>query len=156
MADKPVLYPQWASNDVVDPISQQYNVVEPPLEKKTDGWFLGEKPNRQWWNWFQRLVYDWIVWLDQQESQNVTTDDAGVGLFPIDNALIEISAVDLDDPTSIYKATGIKLPGVAPQFAAASVISTNLTLGVGTVGGTQAILGGTNVIVTGLSRVIPT
>lgn len=156
MVDKPIVYPQWASNDVQDPISQQFNVVEPPLEKKTDGWFLGEKPNRQWWNWFQRTVYDWILWLDQQTATTVTTNDLGVGLFPVDNALIEITAVDLDDPTSIYKATGIKLPGVAPQFSTAYPTPVNLSLGVGTVGGDQPILGGTNVIVTGLSRVIPT
>ena len=155
MVDKPVLYPQWASNDVQDPLSQQFNVVEPPLEKKTDGWFLGEKPNRQWWNWFQRTTYDWIVWFDQQTATTTTTDDAGVALFSVDNALIEITAVDLDDPTSIYKASGIKLPGVVPQFAPASVVSNNLSLGIGTIAGNQPILGGTNVIVTGLSKVIP-
>jgi len=155
MANKPILYPEWASQDIQDPISQQFNVVEPPLEKKTDGWFLGEKPNRQWWNWYQRLVYDWILWLDQQTSTVVTTDASGVLLFPVPNSLIEISAIDLDDPTSIYKATGIKLLASAPQFAPASIISTNLTLGVGTIAGTQPILGGTNVIVTATSRKIP-
>jgi hypothetical protein len=156
MVDKPSVFPQWASNDVQDPISQQFNVVEPPLEKKTDGWFLGEKPNRQWWNWFQRTVYDWILWLNQQESYTVTTDDAGVGLFTVNDALITITAVDLDDPTSVLEATGIKVAGQPPQFAASSIVATNLALGVGTVGGTQAVTGGTNVIVTGISRVIPT
>ena len=156
MADKPVVLPQWASNDVQDPISQQWNVVEPPLEKKTDGWFLGEKPNRQWWNWFQRTVYDWILWLDQQESQNVTTTDAGIGLFPIDGALITITAVDLDDDTLVYQATGIKLAGDPPVFAPASIVANGLALGVGTLTGDQPITGGTNVIVTGTSRIIPT
>lgn len=156
MADKPIVYPQWASNNVQDPISQQFNVVEPPLEKKTDGWFLGEKPNRQWWNWFQRTVYDWILWLDQQEAQNVTTGAAGVGLFPINNALITITAVDLDDSTLFYQATGIKLVGAAPAFAAGSIMSNGLALGVGTSSGNQPITGGTNVIITGRSSIIPT
>ena len=155
MVSKPVLYPQWASNDVQDPISLQFNVVEPPLEKKTDGYFLGEKPNRQWWNWALRTIYDWIRWLDQQTATSVTTDDAGVGLFPVDNALIEITAVDLDDPTSIYKASGIKLPGAVPQFAPVSIVSNNLTLGTGTIAGNQPIIGGTNVVVTSISKVIP-
>lgn len=155
MADKPVLYPQWASDNVQDPISQQWNVVEPPLEKKTDGWFLGEKPNRQWWNWFQRTVYDWIVWLDQQQSQDVTTNASGVGLFPIDNALITIQAVDLSDSTKVYWATGIKTPGNPPVFAASSITATGLSLGTGTSSGNQPILGGSaNVIVTATSRII--
>lgn len=156
MVDKPTVFPQWASDNVQDPISQQFNVVEPPLEKKTDGWFLGEKPNRQWWNWFQRTVYDWILWLNQQEEQNVTTDASGVGLFPINDALITITAVDLDDSTLFYQATGIKTAGNVPAFAPASVVSNGLALGAGTTSGNQAITGGTNVVITGMSRVIPT
>lgn len=156
MVDKPTILPQWATDDIQDPISQQFNVVEPPLEKKTDGWFLGEKPNRQWWNWLHRQAYLWLQWLDQQESMNVTTDDTGAVLFPVDNALITIVAVDLDDSTKFYQATGIKMPGVAPAFAAGSIVNSGLTLGVGTTSGIQPILGGTNVVVTGTSRVIPT
>lgn len=155
MVDKPIVYPQWASDDVQDPISQQYNVVEPPLEKKTDGWFLGEKPNRQWWNWFQRTVYDWILWLSQQESQSVTTDANGVGLFPTNDAQITITAVDLADSTKFLWATGIKTAGNPPAFAAGSLVSSGLSLGAGTNTGNQIITGGTNVVVTGLSRVIP-
>lgn len=156
MVDKPSVFPQWASDNVQDPISQQFNVVEPPLEKKTDGWFLGEKPNRQWWNWFQRTVYDWILWLNQQEEMNVTTDATGVGLFPVNDALITIQAVDLADSTKFYWATGIKTAGNAPAFAPSSVTSNGLSLGAGTSSGNQAITGGANVIVTGTSRVIPT
>lgn len=156
MVDKPTVLPEWATNDVQDPISQQFNVVEPPLEKKTDGWFLGEKPNRQWWNWLHRQTYLWLQWLNQQESYNVTTDATGAGLFTVDNAMITIKAVDLADPTKYYQATGIKLPGVVPQFAPGSVQSNGLALGVGTTSGNQPITGGANVIVTGTSSVIPT
>lgn len=59
---EPVL-PQWASQDVIDPLSGQYNVVEPPLEVKQEGWRLGEKPNRQWWNWFNRQTYECLAYL---------------------------------------------------------------------------------------------
>lgn len=52
----PIL-PQWATDDVLNTESGQYNVVEPPTEKKLAGWDLREKPNRQWWNWFQRQTY---------------------------------------------------------------------------------------------------
>lgn len=154
MALKPSVYPQWASEDVQDTVSQQWNVVIPPLEKRQIGWSLGEKGPRQWFNWLFRTTYDWIVWFDQQTAGSTTTD-TGIGLFPVNNALIEISAVDLDDPTSVYKATGIKVAGQPPQFAPASVVSNNLSLGAGTISGTQPILGGTNVIVTSSYRVIP-
>lgn len=156
MVSKPTVLPQWATNDVQDPISQQFNVVEPPLEKKTDGWFLGEKPNRQWWNWLHRQTYLWLQWLNQQEARNVTTNASGVGLFTVDNALITIKAVDLSDSTKYYQATGIKLNGAAPAFAAGSVQSNGLALGVGTSSGNQPITGGANVIITGTSSVIPT
>lgn len=67
----PVL-PEWATDDIQDPVSQQYNVVEPPTEKKSDGWFLGEKPNRQWWNWLQRQTYLCLVDLYTRVAAIVT------------------------------------------------------------------------------------
>lgn len=60
MIPQPTELPEWATIDVQDPISGQYNVVTPPTEVKLEGWRIGEKPNRQWWNWFNRTVYDWI------------------------------------------------------------------------------------------------
>ena len=60
MIPMPSELPEWATLDIQDPISGQYNVVTPPAEVKLEGWRLGEKPNRQWWNWFNRTVYDWI------------------------------------------------------------------------------------------------
>lgn len=63
MSIPPADLPEWASNDVQDPVSGQFNVVEPPTEVKQEGWRYLEKPNRQWWNWFNRTVYDWIVYL---------------------------------------------------------------------------------------------
>lgn len=153
MADKPTVLPQWASDLVQNEITGQYNVVEPPTEKKEDGWFYQEKPNRQWWNWLHRQTYLWLAWLSQQEAQKVVTDDAGLGLFPTDDALITISAVDLDDPTSFFTGTGIKVAGQPPQFAITD--SLNLALGAGTITGDQPITGGTNVIVTGTTSIIP-
>jgi hypothetical protein len=155
MVLKPTILPQWATNDVQSPESGQYNVVEPPLEVKLAGWPFDVKPNRQWWNWFQRQSYLFIQWLTQQESYTVTTDGDGIGLFLTENALIKITAVDLDDPTSVYQATGIKLPGLAPQFIPATIVANNLSLGLATASGNVEILGGTNIIVTGFSRPLP-
>ena len=153
MMPEPTVLPEWAMQDVLNDVSGQYNVVEPPSEKKLEGWAFGEKPNRQWWNWFQRQCALWIAYFRQQEAMNVVTDENGIGLFPIDGALIQLNAVDLDDPTKYFNATGIKVAGQPPQFAATG--SSGLALGVGTITGNQPITGGTNVIINGITRVIP-
>lgn len=79
----PVL-PQWATDDIQNDISGQYNVVEPPTEKKLAGWELGEKPNRQWWNWLARQTYLCLEDL-QTRVGDITTDiDApGIPFVPV-------------------------------------------------------------------------
>lgn len=69
----PVL-PEWATQDIQNDESGQFNVVEPPPEKKLAGWALGEKPNRQWWNWLQRQTYLCLDYLFTQ----VATIDANI------------------------------------------------------------------------------
>lgn len=64
MTPKPSVLPEWALDDVQDGITGQYNVVEPPTEKKLVGWNYQEKPNRQYWNWFQRQCSLWIAYLN--------------------------------------------------------------------------------------------
>lgn len=73
MIPQPTELPEWATQDVQDPISGQYNVVTPPTEVKLEGWRLGEKPNRQWWNWFNRTVYDWINYFNANLDFTVNT-----------------------------------------------------------------------------------
>lgn len=151
MAQKPLLYPEWASHDVRDPNTQQYNVVEPPQERKDVGWII-EKPPRQWFNWLFRTIYDWIMWLDQQESLTVVSDASGVGLYKDDDSMITIKAIDLNNVNNYYSATGIKVAGQPPSFSPSSIVSNGLTLGVGTASGDQPINGGTNVIISATSR----
>lgn len=61
---KPAVLPEWAVNNIPDPVSGQLNVVEPPLEKKLTGYLLGEKPNRQYMNWLFRTTNDWIAYFN--------------------------------------------------------------------------------------------
>lgn len=83
----PIL-PKWAVDDVVDPISQQQNVVAPPTEKENDGWFLGEKPNRQWWNWLARQTYLCLEDLQTRVTNIVAdADAAGIAFVPVINGL---------------------------------------------------------------------
>lgn len=66
---KPSKLPRWADQDIVDPTSSVNNVVEPSEAKKDLGHGpLGEFPPRQYQNWFMRLVYLWIKWFDEQNT----------------------------------------------------------------------------------------
>ncbi len=64
MTPKPTVLPEWAMDDIQDDVSGQYNVVEPPTEKKLSGWNFLEKPDRQYWNWFQRQTSLWIAYFN--------------------------------------------------------------------------------------------
>jgi len=157
MVSKPSTLPKWAENDVVDSISGENNVIEPPAEKQNSGWARLEYPPRNWFNWLGRYTYRWLDWLKQQEEQAVITDGAGVGLFPTDGALITLHAVDIVTPANYIYAVGFKAAGVTPVSNLTVVANNVLTLGVGTVLGDQIISGGTagNIIVWGQTKIIP-
>lgn len=72
---KPTKFPEWAVNDVVDPTSEQNNVVEPSGAKKLLGWDFKEFPPRQYFNWLSRLINNWIVWFDSLLDQGVKVGD---------------------------------------------------------------------------------
>lgn len=65
MIPRPDFLPAWATQDQKNDESGQYNVVKPPGERELSGWLLGEKPNRQWWNWLHRQTYLWLAYFDQ-------------------------------------------------------------------------------------------
>lgn len=159
MVLKPTILPEWAENDVVDPISGQNNVLEPPTEKKLEGWARLEFPPRNWFNWLGRYTNRWLAFLKQQEELAILTDGNGVGLFPYDGTvgtLITLTAVDLANPTRYIFAVGAKKPGLAPTL---TVVSNNaLTLGAGTLAGNQIVNGGTatDILVWGQTKTYPT
>jgi len=62
-------FPRWASEDEIDPISGQNNVIEPPVERKSSGWTRHEVPPRQWWNWLHRKTFEWLQFLDETRGQ---------------------------------------------------------------------------------------
>ena len=74
----PSKYPRWATNDVQNPTSGEWNVVEPAEAKKDLGWDFKEYPPRQWFNWLARITNEWIEWFDSLLNQAVkTTSDVG-------------------------------------------------------------------------------
>lgn len=60
---KPAKLPAWATEDKKDPITGQWNVVDPPDEKKEVGWLI-ERPVRNYMNWLFRTIHDWIKYFD--------------------------------------------------------------------------------------------
>lgn len=88
MTPKPDFLPAWATEDQLDPITGQYNVVMPPSEKELSGWTFEEKPNRQWWNWLQRQTYLWIKYFNENldfDSDTITPTWTGLTFQPTTN-----------------------------------------------------------------------
>lgn len=63
---KPSKFPRWASSVVRNEINSEYNIYEPPEQKKDIGWELNEVPPRQWFNWLFRMINDWLVYFDHR------------------------------------------------------------------------------------------
>lgn len=62
MATKPTNLAEWAT-------AGGAAVTEPTLPEKQTGWVVDTKPPAQWFNWWQKLVHQWVVWLDAFESE---------------------------------------------------------------------------------------
>lgn len=63
---KPDKLPELATLDVNNGILGAPNVQEPPTELKEEGWDFGQKPEREFFNWFGRYYYLWLGWFDQE------------------------------------------------------------------------------------------
>lgn len=63
---KPAQLPRWAT-DAGAPVTP-----EPSEGKKDSGWAPSEKPPHQYFNWWMKLVYLWIVWLDGITNEALT------------------------------------------------------------------------------------
>jgi hypothetical protein len=89
MTDRPDMYPDYALDDILDPISGQPNVIEPPTIKKQQGWLFKEHAEKPWMNWIHRYTRNWIAYLDERlnkpESYTIGTlpsaASVGAGAF---------------------------------------------------------------------------
>lgn len=68
---KPTKYPDWALEDIMQPDTGMFNVVEPPESRKNTGWFDYESANRQFFNYLQRHNSLWIRYFDYFATQVV-------------------------------------------------------------------------------------
>lgn len=73
MATKPTKYPRWANIPTVDPVYGGPNVIEPAESKKDVGW-IKEFPPNQYFNWLFNLLYQWVLYFDE-EITGFTTGD---------------------------------------------------------------------------------
>lgn len=127
----------------------QQNVNQPPDAVLANGFVPATATSRgqplpaQWLNWLFNKVFKAI-------NRDVVTDANGVGLFKTENAMIRLEAFDIADPNKYLVAIGYKAAGVSPSLKV--VASATLTLGTGTINGTQPIVGGSNVKIVGYSR----
>jgi hypothetical protein len=77
--------PQWARQNVTDPVSGLPNVIEPTEAKKDAGWNRAEKPARQFENWFKRGTGLWLEYLAGRDNAAVRTrfqDGTGTDILP--------------------------------------------------------------------------
>jgi hypothetical protein len=65
---RPLKRADFALFDAIDPVSNQYNVVEPPQAMKDFGWSRHQIMTRQHLNWIHRTTGEWLRYLDQYAS----------------------------------------------------------------------------------------
>jgi hypothetical protein len=92
---KPEALPEWASDSIKDGISGQYNVYEPPAQKRKLGWNYREKPARQWLNWLHNLTYRWLLYFDYFLNRPKTYTNAAKPLASAENEGVIIFISDV-------------------------------------------------------------
>lgn len=93
---KPITYPRWATTLELDATSGQYNRVEPSEGQKDSGWTRGGTPPRQYENWYKNLNYDWVLWFDQEVTQNTVDITANASNIATNASTISSNYTSLD------------------------------------------------------------
>lgn len=76
---KPTVFPDLATDDVYNGLLGAINVQEPPTDIKTNGWNYGQKPSREYFNWYGRIYNNWVKYLDERMTalmSSKTSEDA--------------------------------------------------------------------------------
>ncbi len=71
MAEPTISKPNWATEDVIDPVTGRINVQEPPSSKVEQGLARGDFIPRQWFNWLFRSCGAWITWLYSENADRI-------------------------------------------------------------------------------------
>lgn len=62
---RPTVFPDIALNDVNNGLLGAPNVQEPPTDLKNEGWDYGQKPEREYFNWYGRITNNWLKYVDE-------------------------------------------------------------------------------------------
>lgn len=112
---KPDKFPDWATEEQIDPVSGQNNVVEPPDIRKQSGWTRREIPPRQWFNWLAKKTAEWLRWFEPRADK---VDAATPGSTP--NTLILRDASGRAEITTPEATAEIANKGYVDTVAAAT------------------------------------
>lgn len=98
MADKPTLFPEWATTLAADPTSGQNNRVEPSAGQKDTGIEYTDRLHpRQYINYQLWLINQWVEYLESTVNQNIippiTTGTATVYAAVLDITAYETNRV---------------------------------------------------------------
>lgn len=77
---KPTDSADWATTEQINPVSGESNYVEPPSTQIEFGWTYLQKPPRQYFNWWQRVVGLWVRYLEYRATQEPLTDAGASGV----------------------------------------------------------------------------
>lgn len=81
MATKPTNLAEWATGAAP--------IVEPSLPQKQAGWPVDYKPPAQWFNWWMKLLHQWVLWLnDYENEEHVWTALQTFGLAEVSTELL--------------------------------------------------------------------
>lgn len=158
MVLKPSVFPVWAEQDVVDPLSGQNNVTTPTLEKQQYGWALGEQPPRNWFNWLGRYTNKWLEWLSQQEEQSRVVDNTATeAAFDINTGgMAIVYVIDTTTPANYFHGIAYIPPAPGAPITVTTIASSTLTVSTISVTGTITAAGGSgNYIIYGQMKTIP-
>lgn len=138
-ATRPGQYPDWALQDITDPVSGQPNVEAPdaihagtginssadpvlPDPATIEGVKYLERTPRRWFNWLMRVQSYWVRWLDTI-TQNHETSIASIG-GQIDAINIEQSAQDASINSLNSEVSGVNIT-LSAHGVAISNLQTN-------------------------------
>lgn len=142
---RPTVLPEWAVQDIVDPVSMQNNVLTPPPEMQQYGWTRKQFPPRNWFNWLARYTYQWLAYLSQQDQQAVVTD--GTGSEPLFNTVTGgiaiLWVVDTGNSANVYNGMAYIPPASGSPITLITIKNVGLTISTISTGGVVTVSGGT-------------
>lgn len=145
MVVKPTEDLRWATDDVQDPVSGQYNVIEPPMEKRRVGFLRLEYPPRQWFNYLYNAAGKWWEYFKYQDEKSRCTDD-NTGTIPIadivEGGICLVNVIDTDNPSLFFSGIAYIPPNPVAPIPVNEINSDTLTVSNISITGTLTVSGG--------------